>query len=846
MDHAPLMNWLNLNSLRKRYAALTVLLGIIMLSFSWYTQNKISLVKKNIEQNITSRTDLIHQNREARDEIWQARDLLFSIQINPQKFNNKDFVSSTITHAITHIEQLALHPWIKQHHSETITQLTTSLQDIDSTSIKLIEVRNTPQELFPALKIANTAMQHLNTTFRENIQLAIKDIENDYHPEDFNEYQELIELRFYWNTMIANFRMYLLMQLNGFQESFRADLLFQINEHYEVIRSKLDELNKQSKRGDVRFTTTLAFEKFYPAALSWKDNFIKVKEANEEENWRTDAIIYAKELKPQLDKINALLRTLDLAIEEFSKNDLTTLSDIAQLQATAIWTATLVGLVVLVIGFVFLVKLVLMPIENVTHALRDESKGIQVTSHNKNNILETNNLINAFNEMRRQIRSRTDELEYHALHDDLTGLANRKLLTDRLDQAIHNSQQERTSFAILVMDLDRFKEVNDTLGHEVGDKLLQKVAQRLVNLLREVDVIVRLGGDEFAVLLTTAQEEQAEKIAEKIVLEFQKVFTINDTPLYIGVSIGIAVYPQHGSSSQTIQQRADVAMYVAKRNKTGYAVYNPQYDEYSIGKLSLISDLRKAIDKNQLFMEYQPIIDIETGKVISAEALLRCNHSERGKLYPDEIIPVAEQTGLINPITYWIIDSTSKYIKQLKQSDIDIKIAINLSIYNLQENYFVENIMGIFAKNNVSPSNFIMEVTESVMMTNPKKSIDILNQLNELGIEIAVDDFGTGYSSLAYLKQLPLSKLKIDKSFIMDMLEDDNDAMIVRSTIDLAHNLGMKVVAEGIEDIEMLRLLSILGCESGQGYYISRPKSEDDLQTWILETDMVQLIDGTS
>jgi len=840
------MNWLNLNSLRKRYAALTVLLGIIMLGFSWYTQNKISLVKKNIAQNITSRTELIHQNREARDEIWQVRDLLFNFQINPQKFNNRDFISLTITYAINHIDQLALHPWIKQYHATSILQLKTSLREFDSASKKMITVRNTPQELFPSLKIANTIMQSLNTAFRENIQLAIKDIESDYSPEDFKEYQTLVELRSHWTTMISNFRMYLLNQLNAFQESFRADLLFQINEEHDVIQSKLDHLNKLNKQGKLRFSTTIAFEQFYPAALNWKTNFIKVKEANEMENWRTDAIIYENDLKPQLDKINALLRTLDLGIEEFSKNDLTTLSNIAQLQVTSIWTAALVGLAVLVTGFIFLVKLVLTPIENVTHALRDESKGVTATSEHKTNILETNNLINAFNEMRRQIRSRTDELEYHALHDDLTGLANRKLLTDRLDQAIHNAHQERTSFSMLVMDLDRFKEVNDTLGHEVGDKLLQKVAQRLVNLLREVDVIVRLGGDEFAVLLTMAQEQQAEKIAEKIVKEFQNVFTINDTPLYIGVSIGIAVYPQHGTSSQTIQQRADVAMYVAKRNKSGYAIYNPQYDEYSVGKLSLISDLRNAIDQNQLFMEYQPIIDIKTGNVISAEALLRCNHSDRGKVYPDEIIPVAEQTGLINPITYWIMDSTAKYINRLNQAGIKIKIAINLSVYNLQENYFIENIMGIFTKNNVSPSNFIMEITESVMMTNPKKSIDILNQLNELGMEIAVDDFGTGYSSLAYLKQLPLSKLKIDKSFIMDMLEDDNDAMIVRSTIDLAHNLGMKVVAEGIEDIEILELLSILGCESGQGYYISRPKSEDDLHTWIMETDMVQLINGTA
>lgn len=838
------MKWLKFNSLRKRYAVLTVILAIIMLTFSWYTQYKISQVKKDIETNISSRSELIHQNREARAEIWQARDLLFNFQINPQKFKDKEFVSNAISHSITHIEQLALHPWIKEHHSQTISQLTISLLKIDSASKHLIHVRLEPQELFPALKIANATMQPLNAKVRQNIQLAIKEIEGNYSPRDFKEYQELVELRFYWTTMISNFRMYLLNQLNAFQKSFRADLLENISEHQVLIKSKLTELEKSNKKGTLRFSTTIALEEFHPAALKWMEQSTLVQEMNELDTWRTDTIIFQTELKPQLDKINSLLRKLDLGIEEFGTSDLTTLSTIAQLQVASIWSAAIVGLLVLMTGFIFLVKLILTPIENVTQAIKDESKGIPGKLHKNISILETNNLITAFNDMRRQIHSRQEELEYHVLHDELTGLANRKLLTDRLDQAVHNAQQERTSFAMLIMDLDRFKEVNDTLGHAVGDKLLQKVAKRLVNTLREVDVIVRLGGDEFAVLLTTAQEDHAENLAKKIIQDFQNVFTVNGTPLYIGVSIGISVYPQHGANAQTIQQRADVAMYVAKRNKSGYAIYNPKYDEYSVGKLSLISDLRKAMDENRLLMEYQPIIDIKTGDVISAEALIRCDHPERGRVYPDEIIPIAEQTGLINPITYWIIDSTAKYSNELKAAGINIKIAINLSIYNLQENHFIENIMEIFNKNNTPPSNFIMEITESVMMTNPKKSIDVLNQLDELGIEIAVDDFGTGYSSLAYLKRLPLSRLKIDKSFIMDMMEDDNDAMIVRSTIDLAHNLGMKVIAEGIEELEMLELLSILGCESGQGYYISKPKSGDDLKQWIMDLDTSQLING--
>lgn len=829
------MKWLNLNSLRKRYAAMTLILAIIMLIFSWYAQKQINSSKGNIENNIKSRDALLYQNRKIRNNIALARNLLYKFQIDPKNIDEQSFISKTLSRAITNIEKLSTHPWIKENYKITISALISTLYEIDKTTTKLIKIRLNPQILFPSLKIANQEMQVLNTNFTQNIQLAIKEIEDNYSHTNYEEHQTLIELRFYWITMISNFRMYLLNQLNGFEKTSRINQLLLITEFHNSIKNKFNILKYLNKKGKLNFSTTIALEKIYPAALNWKNGFDRVKKINESKEWRTDIILYQNELKPKLEKISSLLRALDLGITQFSQSDLSMLTKTAQLQVNYIWTAAVVGMIILATGFIFLVKLILNPISNVTQALKDESKGLVTQIQTNISILETKNLILAFKEMRRQIHNRQEELEYHALHDELTGLANRKLLAERLEQALHNAQQERTSFSILVMDLDRFKEVNDTLGHEVGDKLLQKVARRLVNLLREVDIIVRLGGDEFAVLLTTAKEEHAKIIAKKIVEEFQNVFIINDTPLYIGVSIGISIYPQHGTTTQILQQRADVAMYVSKRDKTDYAIYNPQHDEYSIGKLSLISDLRKAIDNNQLFMEYQPIIDIKTGQVVSAEALVRCAHPERGKIYPDEIIPIAEQTGLINPITYWIIDSTAKYANKLKELGINIKIAINLSVYNLQENYFIENIMGVFKKNNISPSSFIMEITESVMMTNPKKSIDILNQLHELGIEIAIDDFGTGYSSLAYLKQLPLSKLKIDKSFIVDMIEDDNDAMIVRSTIDLAHNLGIEVVAEGIEDKEVLDLLQILGCEFGQGYYMSRPVSENDFEKWTLE-----------
>lgn len=836
------MKWLNLNSLRKRYAALTLVLAIIMLTFSWYAQNKVNMVKKNIETNIESRNVLLQRNRQIRSEITQSRDLLLKFQVDPKKHEDQKLISTTILRAITHIEQLSLHPWINENYYSTISELIITLNDLDRITKKLIEIRLKPQDLFPALKIANLEMQPLYSIVSEHINLAIRGLEDNYSHENYEEYRLLIELRFYWSSLISNFRMYLLNQLNAFQFSSRSNQLYLISQLHQSIKNKLSEIEILNRKGMLSFSTIIALEEFHPAALKWINGFNDVQIINESDGWRTDTILYQEELEPKLEKINTLLRTLDLGIQQFGKTDLTTLSNVSQLQVNSIWTAAIAGLIVLFLGFVFLVKHILTPIETVTQALQDESKGIDTTLQPNMSILETKNLITAFKEMRGQIHTRQEELEYHALHDSLTGLANRELLNDRIEQAIHNAHQERGSFAVLIMDLDRFKEVNDTLGHAVGDRLLQQVAKRLIELLREVDVVVRLGGDEFSVLLTTAHEKQAETIAKKIIDEFQSVFTVDNTPLYIGISIGISVYPQHGITTQTLQQRADVAMYEAKRNKTGYEIYNPKYDEYSIGKLSLISDLRNATAENQLFMEYQPVIEINTGKVISAEALLRWNHPERGTIYPDEIIPIAEQTGLINPLTYWIIDTTAKYNKKLKSIGINIKIAINLSVYNLQDHNFVEKVINIFDKNKISASEFIMEVTESVVMTKPQQSIEVLNRLHELGIEIAVDDFGTGYSSLAYLKLLPLSKLKIDKSFIMDMIKDANDAMIVRSTIALAHNLGMKVIAEGIEEKEVLELLSILGCKLGQGYFISRPISDDDFEKWVVKQN--KLIDN--
>ena len=836
--------WLKINSLQKRYAILTVALVIIMLLANWMAWRQANQLESQIQENLASRLSLLQHDREIRNNIWSLRDYLSKVQVNPRKFYHPDYISNTIGTIHQHIQRINEHPWIQQNYASTTRELSQTLKVFKDSAEKMVDIQRHPQQLYPSVSISNFIMQPTYADVINQLNLAIDSLEEEKTENYYEEYLVLVRLRYNWMSLTTNFRMYMLNRLNAFQEKYLVNQVDLISTLHEAIVKQMRWLNKQDKAGKLSFNTSFALENLNKDIKLWFRGFKQVRKIHESNEWRRDILVYEAELAPQLEKITALLRILDASIEKFSHKDLNDLSSYTQLQLQLIWMASLVGLFILIAGYIFLSRKILRPIADVTHALREESRGVETELHSNIRLLETRNLVAAFRELRKQIHNRQKELEYHALHDDLTGLANRSLLIDRLNQAIHNAKQDNNSFAILIMDLDHFKEVNDTLGHEVGDKLLQQVAKRLHHILREVDVVARLGGDEFSVLLNTAQEQQAKHIAHKITTEFHNVFTVDDIPLYIGISIGISVYPQHGLTSQILQQRADIAMYIAKRNKTGYEVYNPKYDEHSIGKLSLISGLRYAIEENQLFMQYQPIINLKNNELVAAEALLRWNHPQHGQVMPDEIIPIAEQTGMINPITYWIIDTTSQYCKHLKQLDVDIKVAINLSIYNLQDSKFIENVKEIINRNNIMGSKFIMEVTESVMMTNPRKVIKVLSQLDEMGIEIAVDDFGTGYSSLSYLKQLPISRLKIDKSFIMDMKNNDNDAIIVRSTIDLAHNLGMQVVGEGIEDLDSQQLLDMLGCEYGQGYYISKPLSQDDFEQWLKTKELLRVTDN--
>lgn len=429
-------------------------------------------------------------------------------------------------------------------------------------------------------------------------------------------------------------------------------------------------------------------------------------------------------------------------------------------------------------------------------------------------------------------KQQTAALEYQALHDALTELPNRALLSDRIKQSILMAQRNQQPLALLVMDLNRFKDINDTLGHKYGDILLQQVSVRMRAVLRESDTIARLGGDEFAILLPRADLDHAKSVAVKLLKAVDEPVAVDDQVLHVGASIGLTLYPEHGQDESTLLQRADVAMYVAKRQHNGFAVYDPRKDQHSLRNLTLLGELRGAIDRQQLRLDFQPKVNMSTGRVAALEALVRWDHPKHGAMRPDEFIPLAEQTGTIGPLTLWVIRQSLREYERLARDGIELQVAINLSVRNLQDKLFPVKVAELFAQTTVEPRHMRFEITETAIMADPARALAVLNELHAMGIMLSIDDFGTGYSSLAHLKQMPVDELKIDKNFVLGMVEDENDAVIVRSIIDLAHNIGITVVAEGVETQDSYDQLNSLGCDVAQGNFISLPLNADALLQW--------------
>lgn len=444
-----------------------------------------------------------------------------------------------------------------------------------------------------------------------------------------------------------------------------------------------------------------------------------------------------------------------------------------------------------------------------------------------------------------QLQDANKQLEHQAMHDALTRLPNRALFHDRLNNTLKSAQRSKELFALVVVDLDLFKEINDTLGHHTGDLVLQHVASACNRILRESDTVARMGGDEFAILLPKVTGvEHAVEVAQRVLTAIKEPLQIDGHQVEVSASLGIAMFPQHGEDELELTTHSDAAMYEAKRKKLGVAVYLPEMGEGKSEALLLKGELRRAIMEGEMVLHFQPKIDISSNSVIGVEALVRWQHSRLGLLYPDKFIELAEMSGQIKLLTQEVLRLAMKQILEWSSKGHVFPVAVNISAINLQDRDFPETVAAMIAEYKVPSHLLELEVTETAIMNDPIVAIENIRKLSLMGIQMSIDDFGTGYSSMVYIQKLLVAKIKIDKSFVMDMGGSSKDEVIVRSTIDLAHNLGLKAVAEGVENKEAWDKLREMGCDSAQGYFMSKPLSADMFLQWVQTSDWAGKVVG--
>ena len=492
------------------------------------------------------------------------------------------------------------------------------------------------------------------------------------------------------------------------------------------------------------------------------------------------------------------------------------------------------ALTLLVLGSLAIARSITQPVQRLAEAARRIQEGDYARPVDVEHKDEIGELAVSFNHMLDGIKSREREILRLAYEDVLTALPNRAMFIEQLEQAVRTSKRSGEPLAVMLLDLDRFKAINDTLGHPVGDQALREVGVRMRLALRESDVVARLGGDEFAVLLATGDADRAPAVAAKILKALETPLKIEDQSMDLGASIGIARFPQHGEDAASLLRAADVAMYAAKRDKSGHALYDPGHDERRQGYLTLLGELRHAVENDELVVHYQPKVSLSGERVQEVEALVRWKHPTRGFIAPVQFIPFAEQTGYISAITRWVLRRAIHQCGAWNRAGIAVRVSVNISARDLRtEDELVETVSAALRFEELPAALLCLEITESGLMDDPGSAQSTLRKLRDLGVATSIDDYGTGYSSLAYIKQLPVNEIKIDRTFVAGMEADRRNAAIVRSTIELGHNLGLTVCAEGVETDHEVEELRRFGCDLAQGFRFAKPMPPEDLLLWL-------------
>ena len=818
-------------SLKINYIIFSIIVATILAIGSAITTLYIARVTQNNAKALQLRDKVTQSVNQIRQFSQQADTTLSAMVVSPQKEYPQQ-ISQSLNHAINEIQKLRKFSLKGTPAArKAIEDIYDDTHELQTRTQELIEKIKDPDWVYPMLPYINEILLESNTEFESATTLALQEIaEEDGDTYSSALYREIAEIRDLWRLQILNFRAVIVRfaGLNRIEHIAQEQNIDLVNEE---IRHKIDKLEKNTSLG---FETEESLAIMRYRAKKWHDDYVKLKRIRDSKIWRADIHYIDTYIRPLQSHIHTDLQQLEKAVLDWSSKNTSAVEHAAFQANLELWGMTAAAVLFVILVYLMISRTVLMPIKIIADTITEEGKQIEHIALPKKSSHEIRTLMTAYNTMRRQIHHRQMALEYQALHDSLTSLPNRALLQDRLEQAIQQAKRHQTNVAFMLLDLDRFKNINDTLGHAVGDRVLQEISLRLNNCIRSSDTVARLGGDEFAIITPDVDTTQASFFIEKIINEISRPLLINQKNMHVGVSVGIVLFPDDGEDADSLMRHADIAMYDAKRNKKGYSFFHSEMEELNSDSLSLLGELKEELQQpgKNLSLYYQPQIDLQSNTIHGVEALLRWNHPQNGMMPADEIVRMCEQSGLITRLTQWVLEEAISECKNLENAGLTLDISVNLSMWDLQDAQLSTRILQLLEQHGLPAKRLNLEITESAVMNDPTRARETLTELSKMGIKLDIDDYGTGFSSLAYLKMLPVNGLKIDKSFVIDMQEDENDNTIVQSTIDLAHNLKLIVIAEGVESAEALDSLKQYRCDLAQGYFIAHPMPASKLKPW--------------
>lgn len=821
-------------SIRKLYFSQTLFFGLLIFSVAFYFFNETVISKQTVNDersSIQKKRYILNHLESNLINIFRNIELFL---LDPLIDNHDVLTNQKIDDSIDLSEELnQLFINDPEKLTTKFSKLKSEFIEFKSITSNLFESRMNVNKQYPGLALSVDKMVVPQQSVATYLQILIDEIENgDLEPKNEALYPKLLKAYSIWISEISQVRIYYTNRFASFSTSIletQAESLKNLHNNFFEYLQEFEKIYvyEESFEGEANVK---AIKK---EAEEWFRQFQSVRKISESQQWRSDSYLMKTSVIPKYDRIFSILHIIK---KHLGQEDIYIEEQLSQ--STNKIFVLLAAIISLFLLFIFTIlfsleRMIFRPISSVSQALKSRAFNQDEPQLIIGKSQEINDLVEAFQEMDHKINQRQNELEYQSLHDHLTGLPNRLLLNQRLEYQMLTSKRKKDCFTLCLMDLDKFKDVNDSLGHANGDLLLVEVAKRLTNLVRKVDTIARLGGDEFAIILPEVNRIESEQVADKITGAVHSNFVINDQIINIGSSIGIVSFPDDGTNAKTLLQYADIAMYFAKRNKHNYSYFDSISDIYNKNRLTLTNDLRQAIDNNTLELYYQPQIKISNNQIFGAEALLRWEHSKFGFIQPEKIVELAEYSGIIHQLTLWVIDKAIEQTQNWHLQGYPLNISVNISVHDFTNPSLCEQVNELLNKHQFSNKLLTLEITESGMMENLSRSVEVLHSLNQMGINISIDDFGTGFSSLSYLKQLPVNELKIDKSFVFDMDKNENDLTLVQSIIQLGHNLGLKVVAEGVEEQIHLDLISNFNCDISQGYLHGKPQTAEQFQNYI-------------